>query len=85
MNASLAKVFSISKLNLEAVWNFGGNSDAVGLILDCCVVSALFRLLESRQPHCGHSSDDCIKSIDLSVSVRGMLHPEQKYCRSGPP
>jgi hypothetical protein len=80
----IESISSISNLNLEAVWNFGGNnSDAVGLPLSCCGVSALFRLSESRQPHFGHSSDDRIKSIDLSVSVRSVLHSEHKYCRSG--
>ncbi|MFZ0893864.1 MAG: hypothetical protein WAZ77_05110, partial [Candidatus Nitrosopolaris sp.] len=83
-SVKMEPIFSISNLNLEAVWNFGGNNnDTFGF--SCCDVGALFRLFESRQPHFGHSSDDRTKSIDLSVSVRSVLHSEQKYCRSERP
>jgi hypothetical protein len=63
--------FLTPNLNLEAVWNFGGNNnDAAGSLLYCCDVSALFRFFKSRTPHFGHSVDECTRSMDLSVSVR---------------
>jgi hypothetical protein len=71
-----------------AVWNLcvhNNDDDAVvELILSCCCDTCiLFKFSESGLPHFGHSSDDRIISIDLYVSIRGVLHTEQKYRKSG--
>ena len=60
-----------------AVYTVLDLSGMVWCFMKCCmsildyyclvVMSALFLDSESRQPHFGHSSDDRIKSIDLSV------------------
>jgi hypothetical protein len=85
-NVKIESIFSTPNLNLEAVWNFGGNNnDAAGSLLYCCDVSALFRFFKSRTPHFGHSVDECTRSMDLSVSVRSAFHSEQKYCTSAWP